>query len=89
MNNLKVQQYGKKQIIVFKFVRYNIMQSLKLNLQGIYDNMGKYSRNKQEVEVGGERPCKNFYLQYESNFLKRTYFYMYTEKGMPMNVPMF
>lgn len=45
MSNLEVQQYGKKQIILI-FVRYNIMQSLKLNLQGMYNNMGKYLRKK-------------------------------------------
>lgn len=46
MNNLEVQQYGKKQIILLIFVRYNIMLSLKLNLQGMYNNMGKYLRKK-------------------------------------------
>lgn len=38
---------------------------------------------------GGGDHVKISYLQYEPNFLERTYFYVYTEKGMPVNVPIF
>lgn len=72
-----------KEISLLKLVRYNIMQSLKLNLHRIYDNTRRYLSNRK---WGWGRSCKNCILTVWAKSL-RTYFYAYTEKEMPMNVP--
>lgn len=50
-NNLEVQPYRENQIILHKLRRYNIMESLELHLQGIYDNMRKVLSNRKKGKV--------------------------------------